>query len=124
MNLIDSSGWLEYFSGSTRGEIYSDAIQDIDNLLVPAICIYEVFKRILVQGSEENALEAVGWMSVGNVVELDQELAIMAAHYSEESRIPMADSMILATARKFDAIIWTQDEHFSGLPGVKYYSKT
>ena len=123
MNLIDSSGWLEYFSGSTRGEIYSDVIQDIDNLLVPAICIYEVFKRILVQGSEENALEAVGWMSLGIVVDLDQELAILAAHYSVESKIPMADSMILATARKFDAIIWTQDEHFSGLPGVKYYSK-
>ena len=123
MNLIDSSGWLEYFSGSLLGQAYSDAIHDTDNLLVPAICIYEVFKRNLVQGSEETALKAAGWMSLGNIVELDQELAIMAAHYSVEFKIPMADSIILATARKFDAIIWTQDEHFSGLPDVKYFSK-
>lgn len=120
MNVVDSSAWLEYFAKGANGAHFAQPVQNIDELLVPAICLYEVFKRLYSQTGEDEALQAIGWMSLGKVIDLDQELALSAAILSHEHKLPMADSMILAVARKYQAILWTQDEHFAGLEDVKY----
>lgn len=123
MNVVDSSGWLEYFGQGNNGEKFAPLIQNTDELIVPVVCIYEVFKRIALQRDEEEALKAVGWMTLGHVVELSQEIALLAATLSMEYKLPMSDSMILATARISDAVLWTQDEHFIGLEGVEFIAK-
>jgi predicted nucleic acid-binding protein len=123
MNVVDSSGWLEYFGRGSNREAYRSVIQDAEQLIVPTISIFEVFKRILVQRDEEEALKAIGWMSRGIVVELSQEIAVQATILSVEYKLPMADSMILATAHAYEAELWTQDEHFAGLLGVHYINR-
>jgi len=123
MNQVDSSGWIEYFEDGGNADYFSVAIRDVDNLLVPAICAYEVFKRISLKHGEEDALQAIGFMSLGREVDLDRETAISAAQISLESKLAMADSIILATARAHDATLWTQDEHFKDIPGVKFVEK-
>jgi len=120
MNVVDSSGWLEYYAGTERGERFARVICDSANLVVPVICIYEVFKRTLQLRDEEDALKAVALMTSGQVVELTTEIALHAALLSAEHKLPMADSLILATARIHNAILWTQDEHFRGLQGVEF----
>ncbi|GAB4581109.1 MAG: hypothetical protein Fur0022_38560 [Anaerolineales bacterium] len=123
MNVVDSSGWLEYFEGGQNANFFAPAIQDLEHLIVPAICIYEVFKRVLMQRNEQDALRAVGVMSLGAVVNVDRQLAINAAQISLASKLAMADSLILATARAHQATLWTQDEHFIGLDDVKFTPK-
>jgi len=123
MNLMDSSGWLEYFGKGANGERFAPIIRATDGLVVPTITMYEVFKRIASQRGDEEALSAVGFMSLGRVVELTQEIALEAAALSLEQRLPMADSIILATAQMHRATLWTQDEHFRGLPDVEFVEK-
>ncbi len=123
MNVVDSSGWLEYFAQGENADFFSAAIQDTDNLLVPTIAIYEVSKRMLIQQGEEAALLAVGIMGLGKTIDLTQEIALNAAKLSSDLKIAMADSIILATARAHDAILWTQDVDFEGVEGVKYIGK-
>ena len=123
MNVVDSSGWLEYFSKGETAEFFSAAIQDTENLLIPTISIYEVFKRMLIQLGEESALQSIGIMSLGITVDLTQEIAINAAKISSDLKIAMADSVILATARAYDATLWTQDVDFEGIEGVKFVRK-
>ena len=123
MNVVDSSGWLEYFADGPNAGAFEDALLAVDELVVPAISIYEVFKRVLQQRSESEALEAVALMEQGQVVPLDSSLAMQAARLSVELRLPMADSIILATAYTHDAILWTQDADFSGIDGVRYFQK-
>lgn len=120
MNVIDSSGWLEYFAGEENAGFFDVPINDVENLLVPVICLYEVFKRVLRELGEERALDAIGLMSFGQIIELDRQLAINAAQISNDLKLAMADSLILATARAHNATLWTQDEHFKGLDGVNY----
>jgi predicted nucleic acid-binding protein len=119
LNVVDSSGWLEYFKGADRAKLFSDAVSDHYNLIVPVISIYEVFKKFLRERGELDAIEAVGTMLNGRVIELDLALTIEAAKVG----LPLADSIIYATARRFDATLWTQDEDFEGLPGVRYFPK-
>lgn len=123
MDVVDSSGWVEYFSNGVNAEFFMTSVQDLENLLVPSICIYEVFKRLTLDLGEENALQAVGIMSYGRVIELDRKIAIDAAQISLELKLAMADSIILATARDYSATLWTQDAHFKGLEGVNYIEK-
>ena len=123
MNVVDSSGWIEYFANGANSKIFVPAIQDLENLLVSSICIYEVFKRLTLDLGEESALQAVGIMSYGKVIELDRKVAIDAAQISLDLKLAMADSIILATARAYNATLWTQDAHFKGLEGVKYIEK-
>jgi toxin FitB len=123
MNVVDSSGWMEYFTNGINAEFFIPAIQDVKNLLVPSICIYEVFKRLLMDMGEENALQAVGIMSYGGEVGLDRKIAIDAAQISLDLKLAMADSIILATARTHAASLWTQDAHFKDIKGVKYIEK-
>jgi predicted nucleic acid-binding protein len=124
MNVVDSSGWLEYFGKGISGKAFASVIQETDSLVVPTITIYEVFKRILTQRGEDEALSAIGWMSLGQVAVLSQELALSAATLSVEHKLPMADSVILATAQAHRATLWTMDEHFKGLPGVEYIPRS
>lgn len=123
MNVIDSSGWLEYFISGENASFFSPVIQDVENVVVPTVSIFEVFKRTLIERGRTDALEAVAIMYDGKVVDLDREIALMAADLSLELKLPMADSIILATARAHDAILWTQDEHFKDIEGVKYKEK-
>ena len=123
MNVVDSSGWVEYFANGSNAKFFSSQIQDVENLLVPSICIYEVFKRLTLDLGEENALQAIGIMSYGRIVELDRKIAMDAAQISLELKLAMADRIILATAREHEATLWTQDAHFKGMEDVKYIEK-
>lgn len=123
MNVVDSSGWLEYFADGSNADFFAPAIEDTKNLLVPVICIYEVFKRILQQSGVIEAQQHIGDMKLGQIIELDETLALSAAKLSVDLKLPMADSIILATARANQATFWTQDEHFRDLDEVKYIKK-
>ena len=123
MNIVDSSAWLSYFAGDANAEIFSTPIENIDKLIVPSITITEVFKYILRQRGENMALEAIAHIQQGKVVSLDSSLAIDAAKYGIDYKLPLADSIIYATGQKFGALIWTQDVDFKSLEGVKYYPK-
>jgi len=120
MNLVDTSGWIEFlFEGGNAG-FFAPVIEDTSQLLVPVICLYEVFKKVNAVGDEAKALQAVAQMKQGTVVDLTEEIALRAALISLKHRLPMADSMILSTAWSRQAELWTQDEHFAGLPGVTF----
>lgn len=123
MNLVDSSGWLEYFDNGPNADFFSTPIYDVDQLIVPTLSLYEVFKRVLQQRTETDALRAIAAMQSGHVVDLSTSLALHAAKLSSELRLPMADSVMLATAREWDATFWTQDEDFNGIEGVNYIPK-
>ena len=123
MNVVDSSAWLSYFAGDANAEVFASPIENIERLLVPSITITEVFKNILRQRGENMAMEAIAHMEQGRVIPLDSSLAIDAAKYGVDYKLPLADSIIFATGKKFDALIWTQDIDFKFLEGVKYYPK-
>jgi len=123
MNIVDSSGWLEYFADGGNADFFAPAIEDTKNLLVPVICLYEVFKKLLAQSGVNEAQTHIGDMKQGKIIEIDETLALSAAKLSTDLKLPMADSLILATARANDATLWTQDEHFKGLEGVEYIEK-
>jgi len=120
MNVVDSSGWLEYFAEGMNADFFAAVIETTEELIVPTLNLYEVFKRIMQQRTENEALQIVASMKQGRVVELDADIALRAAHLSLELELPMADSMMLATAREYDAVFWTQDSHFAGIEGVRY----
>lgn len=123
MNVVDSSAWLEYFANGPNAGFFAPAVEETDKLLVPTICLLEVFKRVLQQRTEGAALRAVAQMQVGRIVDLDSPLAVSAARISYDLKLPLADSVILATARAHNAVIWTQDADFSKIPGVRYTAK-
>ncbi len=118
-HIVDSSGWLEYFTDSKDAAFFAPAIEDAENLLVPVITIYEVFKKVLRERGENDALQIAAMMQGGQVIALDSARALDAARYP----LPLADSLIYATALRHGATLWTQDEHFKGLPNVKYSLK-
>jgi predicted nucleic acid-binding protein len=120
MNVVDSSGWLEYFAGGPNARFFAPAIEQPAELVVPTLSLFEVFKRVLQQRSETDALRAVATMQQGMVVDLTAIIALSAAKISVETKLPMADSIVLATARAYDAILWTQDRDFEGMTGVRY----
>ncbi len=123
MNVVDSSAWLSYFVGDNNADIFAGPIENIEKLLVPSMTITEVFKCILRQCDEDMALEAIAHMEQGQVISLDGHIAVNAAYYGHRYKLPLADSIIYATARKFDAVIWTQDADFETLEKVKYFPK-
>ena len=123
MNVVDSSAWLSYLAGDKNSGKFSRPIEDLDQLIVPSITLTEVFKTIFRQRDEEVALAVVAHMQQGRVVPLDSELAIDAASYGLAHKLPLADSIIYATARKFDATLWTQDIDFKPLKKIRYYAK-
>jgi predicted nucleic acid-binding protein len=120
MNVVDSSAWLEYFANGPNASFFAAALEKTDELLVPSLTLYEVFKRVLQQRDEGHALQAVAIMQQGTVVDLDGRIALDAARISFNSKLPMADIIILATARSYGATVWTQDSDFKDMPGVQY----
>jgi len=124
VNVVDSCAWLEYFAAGANAGFFARAIESTSELVVPTLSVYEVFKRILQQRTEGDALTAVALMQQGTVVELDARIALSAARISVDLGLPMADSVMLATARAFGATLRTQDEHLQGLPGVRYRPTT
>lgn len=120
MNVVDSSGWLEYFAGGKNAKFFAPVIENTSLLIVPSLSLFEVFKRVMHLRDEQSALQAVSLMHQGRVVDLDATIALEAARISLHEHLPMADSVILSTARAFDATLWTQDADFKGVAGVKY----
>ncbi len=123
MNIVDSSGWLAYFADEPNAKHFLTPLNDTDSLVVPTVTIYEVFKVVLRESSENEALQAAVAMRKGRVVDLTASMAIAASKISLEHKIPMADSIILATAKEFGATIWTQDSDFKNIDDVKYFPK-
>ena len=123
MNVVDSSGWLEYFSGGPNAAFFAKPIETSAQLVVPTLSLYEVFKRVLQQRGEGPALQAAAAMHQGRVVDLNNSLALSAARLSLALQLPMADSIMLATARAWDAALWTQDADFENIPQVRYIPK-
>ena len=123
MNLVDSSAWLEYFAGGALAHHVAGAIEDVSRLLVPTIVLVEVTRRVMQQRGEDDALQIAAVMHQGRVVDLDSAIALKAAHVGVAHRLPLADSIIFATARQHDAIIWTFDADFKALTGVRYFPK-
>ncbi len=123
MNVVDSSAWLEYLADGPNAEYFSAPLEDTGNLIVPTICILEVFKAVLRQRGEDAALQTAALMKQGTSINLTDDLALQAAKISLEYKIPMADSIILATARAHEAILWTQDQDFKDMENVNYFPK-
>ena len=123
MNLVDSSGWLEYFADGRNARFFAPALEDTENLIVSTINIYEVFKRVLQQRGEDAALQAVALMQQANIADVTSPIAMDAANLSAKLKLPMADSLIFATARAYGATLWTQDADLDDLPGVKFTKK-
>lgn len=121
MNVVDSSAWLSYFAGDKNAGLFAKPIETLDKLLVPSITITEVFKSVLRQRNEASALEVIAHMEQGTVIALNAELAVNAAVFGVELKLPLADSIIYATAQKYDAMLWTQDADFESLESVKFY---
>jgi toxin FitB len=119
-NVVDSSAWLEFFGGSDHAKHFSAAIEDTASLVVPVITIYEVFKRVRQLRNLADAELAAALMQRALVVDVDVALALSAA----ANGLPLADSLIYATAQQYGATLWTQDAHFESLPGVKYFPKS
>lgn len=124
MNVVDSSGWLEYFADAPNAVFFAGAIEDTSSLIVPVLSIFEVFKRVLQQRGEGEALQSAAYMQQGKVVDLDSNLALEAARLSHELALPMADSIILATANSFEATLWTQDSDFKKIEGVRFIARS
>jgi predicted nucleic acid-binding protein len=120
MNVVDSSAWLEYLAARPNAAYFAAAIENTAELIVPTLILYEVFKRIVQQRSENEALQVIAVMQQGRIADLDSRTALSAARISIDHQLPMADSVILATARLNNALLWTQDSHFEGIPNVKY----
>lgn len=123
MNVVDSSAWLEYFADGPNAKHFAKPIENPDELLVPAITLLEVFKRIAQQRDEATALQYVAVMRQSTIVDLDASLALRAAALGLRHKLPLADSIIYATAQAADALVWTQDADFEGLAGVKFWRK-
>ena len=123
MNVVDSSAWLEYFADGANADFFARPIEKPDGLLVPSITVLEVFKRVAQQRDEGAALQCVAVMQQGQVVELDAALALRAAAVGLRHKLPLADSVVYATAQAANATVWTQDGDFEGLPGVKFRAK-
>ncbi len=120
MNVVDSSGWIEYLSGGGNTAFFRRPIESDEPLLVPSLSLFEVYRHMLRHIGREEALNVVAAMRSGVLVELDDRLALEAAELSIETKLALADSVILATAYAHDAELWTQDSDFKGLQGVRY----
>jgi predicted nucleic acid-binding protein len=120
VNVVDSSGWIEYLAGGPNASFFGRPIEGNEPLLVPSLSLFEVYRHMLRHIGRDDALNVVAAMRRGTIVDLDDRLALEAAELSAESRLAMADSILLATARAHDADFWTQDADFEGIEGVQY----
>lgn len=121
MNVVDSSGWLEYLVDGPKASSFEKPLEDLGDLIVPTICLFEIFKVVLRERGEDDALQAIALMKQGKVADLTAEIALEAAKISHDHKIPMADSVVLATARTYEATIWTMDSDFKKFDRVKFF---
>ena len=124
MNIVDSSCWFEYLMGTEIGVNVAAIIENPNELVVPTITLYEVYKKLLLEKDEEYALDVVSYMQAGMVIELNTGLSLSAARISKKHKLPMADSIIYATSLDYSAIVFTCDKHFKDIPGIRYFPKT
>ncbi len=117
--VLDSSCWLEYFGATTRAELFAPVIEATEDMIVPIITVYEVYKVAKREFGARRAVEAVALMRRGHLIDIDLPVTMAAV----DTGLPLADSLIYATAQARKATLWTQDAHFEGLPGVKYFAK-
>lgn len=123
MNVVDSSGWLEYFAGTERLKFFAKAIEDTEKLIVPTITLAEVFKKVYKEANEHDALKAIAHMKQGKVVDLDSHISLAAAKLGLEHKLPLVDSILLATANRHKATLWTQDSDFAEIAHVQFFPK-
>jgi len=123
MNLVDSSGWLEYFTDGKNAEFFAPVIENTDELIVSVINLYEIYKKIASEKDDDSAIQAIALMQQPKVIDVTNSISILAARLSIKLGMPMADSIIYATARMYNAIVWTQDSDFKNLEGVRYFRK-
>lgn len=123
VNLVDTSGWIEYLTDTKNADNFAKAIEDTNWLIIPSIVLFEVYKKLSQHWEEEEVLQTISSMQRAQIVPIDAELAITAASLQQKHNLPMADSMILAAARYFNATLWTQDSDFKRLENVKYFPK-
>lgn len=123
MNIVDSSGWLEYFSGGPNSDKFEIPLKDTSSLIVPVITIYEVFKVVLREAGENEALQVIASMQKGSIIDLTTSIAMDASRISLKYNLPMADSIIFSTAQSYECVIWTQDSDFENLPDVNFFHK-
>ncbi len=123
MNVVDSSAWLEYFADGPNAAVFAKPIEATGSLLVPTLSLFEVFKRVSQQRDEDEALRAIAVMEQGTIIDLDRATALEAARLSILHGIAMADSVMLATAQRHKATLWTQDSDFEGLSGANYFAR-
>jgi predicted nucleic acid-binding protein len=123
LNLVDSSGWLEYLADGPNADFFEEPLSAPNQLLVPTLCLYEVFRVVLRERGENDAILAAALMEQGRSVEFSGAIALFAARLSLDFKIPMADSIVAATGSLLEAVIWTQDEDFKNLKNVKCVQK-
>ena len=117
--MFDSSGWLEVFDGGNRAALFESAVAAPEELVVPVITVYEVYRYLTRVKGADSATRAALYMQRGRVIDINAAIALAAAG----NGLPMADSLIYATAQAFGATLWTQDSRFQGLGGVHYFAK-
>lgn len=122
-NLVDSCGWLEYFADGKNSSFFAPIIENTKKLIVPSICLFEVFKIVYQQRGEDAAFQAIALMHQGKIVNFDDRAALYAARLSIKHSLPLADSIILAISYIYNSQIWTQDKDFEKIEGVKYILK-
>ena len=123
MNVVDSSAWLAYFADEPTADFFAGAIEDTEFLVVPVVCLYEVFKVVLREKGEDDALQVLAAMRQGTVVDLDSDLSIEAASLGIQEKLAFADSVVFAVAQRYNAVLWTQDAHFEGKQNVQFRAK-
>lgn len=123
MNIVDSSGWLDFFTDSVLASVFRPIIEDWSNLIVPTITLYEVKKKTLLERGAEAAEAAIDLMRDGGIIPCDEQIPLRACELSLQYKLPMADSIIYATALEHDAIVWTSDSDFKDLPNVRFFDK-
>lgn len=124
MNVVDSSGWIEYLSGGPNAAFFREPIENEEALLVPTLSLFEVYRHLVRHVGRDEALSIVAAMRQGTVIDLDDHLALDAAELSVATKLALADSIMLGTAQSRGAVFWTQDADFEGLEGVRLKRKS
>lgn len=123
MNVVDSSGWIEFFLAGANGPKFKPVINQRATLLVPAIALFEVHKVLSCQVPPEAVTQCLNVMRLGRVLEITDRRAVAAAEIAARHHLAMADAMMYSMAIEFDATFWTQDVDYQGLPSVTYFAK-
>ena len=123
MNVVDSSGWIEFFRAGANGPVFKPIIEDRARLLIPTIALFEVHRVLSRSLPADLVTRCLDVMRLGRVLDLTDTRAIAASHIAAQHKLAMADAAMYAIALEFGASFWTQDVDYQGLPGVRYQAK-